>query len=294
MTGPSKAGSSPDGRSPLEVSHVLAPVVLVGLVVAAWEGWVRLRHVPDYVLPAPSQVAAAVPETVRLLPEHLVTTLGETALGLVFGAVGGVAVAVGVAVMPLVRRSVGPLLVASQTIPMIVLAPLFAVIFGFGLTPKVLVVALVTFFPVAVSTVAGLDGADDELVDLVRGLGGSPATVLRVVRAPAALPAAFAGLRISSAYAVAGAVIAEGTGGSRGLGFFINRSRASFQIDRIIVAVVVVALLSALLYGLVGLLDRLATPWRRADARPVPITPSIPPSPTPLANPPRRCRHDGL
>lgn len=278
MIAPSTAGRRRPEGSPVEVSHVLAPVALVVVVLAAWEGWVRLRHVPDYVLPAPSQVAAAVPETVRLLPRHLATTLGETALGLLVGALGGALVALAVVLVPLVRRSVGPLLVASQTIPMIVLAPLFAVVFGFGLTPKVLVVGLVTFFPVAVSTVAGLDGADDELVDLVRGLGGGPATVLRVVRVASALPAAFAGLRISSAYAVAGAVIAEGTGGNRGLGFFINRSRASFQVDRIIVAVVVVALVSALLYALVGLLDRLVTPWRRVAPRSAPLISSAPSS----------------
>lgn len=276
MTSPSRTERRRAEGSPVEVSHVLAPMVLVVVVVTGWEGWVRVRHVPDYVLPAPSQVAAAVPETVRLLPRHLATTLGETALGLLVGALGGAVVALAVVLVPLVRRSVGPLLVASQTIPMIVLAPLFAVVFGFGLTPKVLVVGLVTFFPVAVSTVTGLDGADDDLVDLVRGLGGGAATVLRVVRVPSALPATFAGLRISSAYAVAGAVIAEGTGGNRGLGFFINRSRASFQVDRIIVAVAVVALVSALLYGLVGLLDRLVTPWRHVASRSSLIAPTIP------------------
>ena len=124
-------------------------------------------------------------------------------------------------------------------------------------------VALITFFPVAVSTAAGLAGADPDLVELVRSMGARPGQVLRVVRVPAAIPSFFAGLRIAAAYAVAGAVIGELVAGDRGLGVFINRSRSSFQVDRIFVAVVVVAVLSALLFAAVGVLARLASPWQQ-------------------------------
>ena len=165
--------------------------------------------------------------------------------------------------MPLARRLLEPLLVASQTIPMIVLAPLLVIWFGIGATPKIVVVALITFFPVAISTAAGLAGADPDLVELVRSMGARPGQVLRVVRVPAAIPSFFAGLRIAAAYAVAGAVIGELVAGDRGLGVFINRSRSSFQVDRIFVAVVVVAVLSALLFAAVGVLARLASPWQR-------------------------------
>ncbi len=259
------------------LGRVLPPAAVLVLLLVAWEAWVRLRDVPDFVLPPPSRVASTAATSWHLLPGHLGTTLLETVLGLLAGALAGAAIALLVSAFPLARRSLGPLLVASQTIPMIVLAPLFAIVFGFGLTPKVVVVALITFFPVAISTVAGLDGADDELVDLVHALGGGTATLLRVVRIPAAVPSFVAGLRISSAYAVAGAVIAEGTGGRQGLGFFITRSQASFRVDRIILAVVVVAAISAVLYGLVGVLGRIAAPWQRAGEDPVlPATPSIP------------------
>ncbi len=259
-------------------SRALPPVVLVALVIAGWEAWVRVRDTPDYVLPPPSRVATTAVDSAHLLPRHLQATLVETLLGLALGAAVGAALALLVAAVPLARRSLGPLLVASQTVPMIVLAPLFLIWFGIGITPKVVLVALITFFPVAVSTVAGLDGADDELVDLVRALGGRTGTLLRVVRIPAAVPAFFAGLRISSAYAVAGAVIGEANGGDRGLGVFINRSRQSFLVDRIFVAVAVIALLSAALYGLVGVLGRWAAPWQGASGRPasLPVTPSVP------------------
>ena len=254
------------------------PVALLALAFTAWEGWVRLRDVPEYVLPPPSQVAATAVESGHLLPAPLGTTLLETGLGLLAGLVIGAGVALLVVAVPFARRSVGPLLVASQTIPMIVLAPIFALVFGIGLVPKVVVVALVTFFPVAISTIAGLDGADDELVDLVRSLDQRTSALLRVVRIPAAVPALVAGLRISSAYAVAGAVIAEGTGGDRGLGFFINRAQGSFRVDRVIVAVVVVALISAVLYGLVGVVGRLIAPWAHF-APASPLTSSVPVAP---------------
>ena len=279
------AGPPSDGGRSL-VARVLPPTIVVLLALGAWEAWVRLRDVPDYVLPPPSDVATTAVDSWHLLPGHLGTTLLETVLGLGLGAGAGLGVALLVSGVPLARRSLGPLLVASQTIPMIVLAPLFAIVFGFGLTPKVVVVALITFFPVAISTVAGLDGADGELVDMVRALGGGTGTVLRAVRGPAAIPSFVAGLRISSAYAVAGAVIAEGTGGSQGLGFFITRSQASFRVDRIILAVVVVAAISAALYGLVGLLGRLATPWQQAGSHPaLPATPSTPVVPHPEVSP---------
>ncbi|CAN5577179.1 MAG: ABC transporter permease [Iamia sp.] len=285
-TGPLPSGLAPPpggraGGGGL-AGRILPPAVALALLLLAWEAWVRIRDIPDFVLPPPSRVARTAIDSWHLLPEHLGTTFLETVLGLTAGALAGAGVALLIGGLTLARRSLGPLLVASQTIPMIVLAPLFAIVFGFGLTPKVVVVALVTFFPVAISTVAGLDGADDELVDLVRALGGGPATVLRVVRVPAAIPSFIAGLRISSAYAVAGAVIAEGAGGTQGLGFFITRSQASFRVDRIIVAVVVVAAMSAVLYGLVGLLGRLATPWQQADDHAVlPATPATPVIPNP-------------
>ncbi|HYI61397.1 MAG TPA: ABC transporter permease [Acidimicrobiales bacterium] len=270
----------PAARSPGTglAARALPPVALVAVLLAGWEAWVRARGTPHYVLPAPSRVARTAVDSAHLLPRHLEATLTETVLGLGLGALMGAGLALLVVAVPLARRSLGPVLVASQTVPMIVLAPLFLIWFGIGLTPKVVLVALITFFPVVVSTTAGLDGADDELVDLVRALGGRTGTLLRVVRLPAAVPAFFAGLRISSAYAVAGAVIGEANGGDRGLGVFINRSKQSFLVDRIFVAVAAVALLSAALYGLAGLLGRLAAPWQGASGRPVavPLTPSVP------------------
>jgi ABC-type nitrate/sulfonate/bicarbonate transport system permease component len=234
--------------------------LLVGLVVA-WELWVVVRDTPAYRLPAPSAVWSALVDGRQVLPRHAATTTFEAVAGLAFGAVAGVAVAVTVHVVPLVRRLLYPLLVGSQTIPMIVMAPLLVLWLGFGYTPKIVVVALIVFFPVAISTAAGLEGADRELSDLVRSMGGSSSQVMHHVLAPAAVPAFFAGLRISAAYAVAGAVVGEWVGAENGLGIYITRSQASFRVDQVFAAVAVIALLSLVLFGLVHLAARLASPW---------------------------------
>jgi ABC-type nitrate/sulfonate/bicarbonate transport system permease component len=160
-----------------------------------------------------------------------------------------------------VRRVLYPLLVVSQTIPMVALAPLLIIWFGFGMTPKIIVVALVGFFPIVVSTVDGLTDADPDMVGLVRSMGASRLQVLRHVRIPAALPSFFAGLKIAAAYSVTGAVVGEWIAGTSGLGVVITRSQASYRIDRVFVAVVIIALASIVLFGAVHLLARIASPW---------------------------------
>ena len=165
------------------------PLVLVALVLAAWEGWVRWRDTPAYLLPAPSRIASAAVDAAPLLGDPVVVTVGQTLTGLAIGAAIGGALAVLVAAVPLARRALGPVLIVSQTFPTILLAPLLVVVFGLGSTPKVVLVALVTFFPVAVSTTAGIDGSDVELVELVRALGGGRSAVLRLVQLPAAATA---------------------------------------------------------------------------------------------------------
>lgn len=250
------------------VHRWVPPALLLAALVGVWEVWVVARHTPAYVVPTPGRVGRAFADSASLLPRHVWATTVESVAGLVVGAAAGVVIAALVAGVPLARRTIEPLLVASQTVPMIVLAPMLAFWFGIGTSPKVIVVALVTFFPVAVSTAAGLTDADPELVDLVRGMGGDRRAVMRTVRLPAAIPAFFSGLRIASAYAVGGAVIGELVAGDRGLGVFINRSKASFRVDRIFVAVVVITVLSAGLFGAVGVLARWAAPWRHLSDDP--------------------------
>lgn len=224
----------------------------------------RVLEVPVYLVPAPTQIARAGYEVRSSLPGHLLTTLWEAVAGLVLAAFAGVALAAAMASVPLVRRVLYPLLVVSQNVPLVVIAPLIVLWFGFGVGPKVLVVMLVGFFPIAINTVEGLLGADAGMTELVRSMGGNRWAELRLVRFPSALPAFFSGLKISATYAVLGAVIGEWVGASSGLGLFITRAQTSFRTDRVFVAVVVIAAISIALFVLAEVLARLVVPWRYA------------------------------
>lgn len=245
-------------------TRALPAAALALLLLAAWEAGVRALGVPAYLLPAPSAVARALAELRGTLPAHTLATVVTATAGLLVAATAGVVLAVAMRSLPLVRRVLYPLLVVSQTIPMVVLAPLLVAWFGFGIGPKIGVVALVAFFPVAVSTVDGLDAAEADLVDVVVAMGASRAALLRHVLLPAALPGFFAGLAIAASYAMVGAVIAEWMGASTGLGLLITRSAASFRVDRVFAGVAVLAAVSVALFAAVRLLARLAMPWTAA------------------------------
>lgn len=239
------------------------PSAVLGGLIGAWEAWVRLADVDPSVIAPPSAVARALANNAGTLTHHAATTLGETAIGLVIGAVLGLVVAWAISSSQLTRRAVEPLLVVVQTIPAIVLAPVLVLAFGFGWTPRVIVVVLIVFFPVAIAAAGAFMSVDPDRVDLVRAFGGSRFDVVRHVTLPGALPAIFDGLRISAAYAVAGAAIAEQIGGARsGLGLSITRSQRNFRADQVIAGVVVIALLSLALYALITLVAHRVTPWR--------------------------------
>ena len=246
--------------------HYLPAALFLAALIAVWDVWVRVAGTPSYLLPPPGSLLDAFLDQRAALPGHIRTTLSEALLGLAFAALLGVGAAALIASLPLARRVLYPLLVVSQNIPVLVLAPLLAVWFGFGLTPKVLIVVLIGFFPIAVNTADGLMNADREMVALVRSMGADRLKVLRLVLIPSAVPSFFAGLQIGAAYAVIAAVIAEWMGASSGLGLFIIRSQRAFRTDQIFMAVVLIALISITLFVCVHLLARYAMPWRHAGA----------------------------
>ena len=241
--------------------YVPAVALLLALT-GVWEAAVRVLDVAPYLVPAPSRIGHAFLEVRGTLPGHLRTTTAEAAVGLALSAALGAACAALLAWSTPVRRAVYPLLVISQNIPLVVIAPLLVVWFGFGMLPKVLVVTLMGFFPIVVATTDGLLRADRDLVELAHSYGAGRRQVLREVLVPSAVPAFFAGLQISAAYAVFGAVIAEWVGASSGLGLFITRSQTAFRVDRVFVAVAVIAALSIASFSTVHLAARLAMPWR--------------------------------
>jgi ABC-type nitrate/sulfonate/bicarbonate transport system permease component len=241
----------------------VAPVSLLLLLAIVWEIWVRWRDVPRWFLPPPSAIAETLVTDRTLLLRHAGVTLSEVLLGFALALVTGVALGAAIEASSVVERALYPLVIASQTIPVIALAPLFLIWFGYGLLPKVLITALIGFFPIAVNTVDGLRQTDSDILDLFHSLGASRWTRFRLAKLPSALPFIFSGAKIAVAVCVIGAVFGELFGSSQGLGYLLDRSMSQFLTARVFASIALLSVMGVLLFALVSLVERLMTPWRR-------------------------------
>ena len=241
------------------------PLVLVGVILLLWEGYVRLAGLDAVTLPAPTRVLGALWDFRATAAEHLAPTLVEALVGGAVSVVLAIGTAIALDRWGPVRRAVEPLLVASQTIPIVAIAPLFVIWFGFGLLPKVLIVVLVTFFPVTIALLDGFGRVDAEAMTLMRSLGASSRQTFRALRWPAALPSLFTGLRISVVYAVIGAIFGEYVGATAGLGIWMQLSQNAFRTDLVFAAILLTAIVSLALYALVGVVERVVVPWSRTS-----------------------------
>jgi ABC-type nitrate/sulfonate/bicarbonate transport system permease component len=240
-------------------------LALVAILLAIWELYARASGVSPFVLPPPSRVITALWEFRDQAIQHAIPTVIETLAGFAVSIAAATAAAIGLDRVPLARRAVEPLLVGSQTVPIVAIAPLIVVWFGFGLLPKVLVVVLVTFFPITIALLAGFASTRPEATELMRSFGASPGEVFRKVRWPSGLPGFFTGLRISATYAVVAAVIAEYVGATEGLGIWMQLSQRSFRTDLVFAAILLTAVLSVVLYAAVVAAERALIPWSAAS-----------------------------
>jgi putative hydroxymethylpyrimidine transport system permease protein len=241
---------------------VIAVALLVALA-GAWELYARSGAVNDLILPAPSEVAQAGWRDRALLLDNFWVTAQEVGLGILVSLVAGLAFAVALHLSPVLRRAAYPLLVGSQAIPLVVLAPLLVVWFGFGLLPKLAIIALVCFFPVVVTTLDALRAVPDDQRRLLRTLDATRWQVLRWVELPAAAPAALSGAKIAVAVAVIGAVFAEYAGSSAGLGYLLLQAVPQLETARAYAAVVLLAAFAVALFSLLALAERRLVPWTR-------------------------------
>ncbi|MGH9118795.1 MAG: ABC transporter permease [Acidimicrobiales bacterium] len=256
------------GRLRASVSAVGWPLGTTLVAIVLWELGVRVFDVPQYVLPAPSQVLITIlDERVRLYENGLVT-LWAVLAGFALAIAVSVPLALLIVYSKLFERAVYPLLVFAQTVPKISVAPIFIVWFGFGVTPKVLIAFLICFFPIVIDTAIGLRSVQPEMVDLIRSMGGSRLEVFRRVRIPNALPYFFSGLKIAVTLAVVGAVVGEFVGSTKGLGFVLIQASSFLNARLLFAAIVVLTLIGVALFYLVDYLERLLVPWhvtRRGD-----------------------------
>jgi putative hydroxymethylpyrimidine transport system permease protein len=243
--------------------RILPPLLLLAAAVGLWELIVRAFDVQDYVFPAPSAVATSLVDDSGLLAHATLVTVREVVLGFALAVVTAIAIAVPIHFSAALRRALLPILVVSQTVPTVVLAPVLAIVLGYGLTPKLVVVAVVCFFPIVVNAVDGLASADDELIRMMRTLHGSRLAIFRRVEWPGALPAIFSGLRIAATYAAVGAVFGEWAGSTSGLGFVMLQAQPALETDRIFAAVLILSALALGLYALVTAAERVLVPWTR-------------------------------
>ena len=249
-------------------ARALPPLVALALVLAVWELVLRLGHPGPLVLPTPGTVARALHEDAGTLARAAAVTAEEALAGFAGGALLGLLLAIATAESALVRRGLYPLLVTTQAIPPIALATPLAIWLGYGLWPKVIVAALLVFFPVFVNAHAGLTQLEPGLERMLGSLGASRLQLLRVARLPAALPLVLAALRLGATYAVIGAVFGEWVGADDGLGIYLLQANGRLQTDRVLAAVLVLAALGLIAFGLVALAERALTPSRRRATRP--------------------------
>ncbi len=243
------------------------PTITIVCILLVWQAVVAFGIVPNFLLPSPTQVIAALVADAALLLGHAATTLIEAFWGLVIGVAVGFAVAVLMDRFETVRLALDPLVTVSQTIPTVAIAPLLVLWFGYGLAPKIVLVVISTFFPVTVSLVSGFESVDPDLLDLMRTMNASRWQIFWQVKLPSALGEFFSGLRISATYAIVGAVIAEWLGGFSGLGVYMTRVRKSFSYDRMFAVILIISALSLLLMKAVDALQRLCMPWIRAERK---------------------------
>lgn len=233
----------------------LAAMVLIWLAVSEGE------LVPSFLLPSPIQVCRALAEDASVLLENAGVTLLEAALGLGIGVAAALVLATAMHHVRVLYRALYPILVITQTIPTIALAPLLVLWMGFGMAPKVTLVALTTFFPIAVSLLEGYASTDRAAADLLRAMGASRRQIFWHLEFPSALSHFFSGLRVSASYAVVGAVISEWLGGSQGLGVYMTRVKKAYAFDKMFAVILVIVAVSLLLMALVTVLRRRACPW---------------------------------
>jgi putative hydroxymethylpyrimidine transport system permease protein len=237
------------------------PLALLAGAIGLWELIVRAAQVPDYLFPSASSVASSLADDSSLLGRATLVTGREMVLGYLLAVAVALTIALVLHFSAALRRALLPLLVLSQTVPTVLLAPILAILLGFGIGPKLIVVAVVCFFPIVVNAVDGLRSADPELIRMMRTLHGSSVAIFWRVELPGALPAIFSGARVAATYAAVGAVFGEWAGSSSGLGFVILQAQPALDTARIFAAVLILSALALAVYALVTLAERILVPW---------------------------------
>ncbi len=231
------------------------------IILTVWQAVCRSGAVPGYMLPSPAAVGSALISELPTILRHASVTLREAFYGLLLGSILAFITATLMDRFMMLNRALYPLLIITQTIPTIAIAPLLVLWMGFGMAPKIALVAITTYFPIAVSLLDGYKSVDQDCMDLMRTMGAGRIEIFRHLKLPTAMPHFFAGLKISASYAVVGGVIAEWLGGFEGLGVYMTRVRKAYAFDKMFAVILFIVIISLLLMALVSAISKISMPW---------------------------------
>jgi NitT/TauT family transport system permease protein len=236
------------------------PIGMMVVLLVIWEGATDVFSIPAYLVPAPSAILRSMGTNSAVLTKESIGTTFEILLGFALSVAVGVPLALAIYLWRPFARAVYPVLVSSQAVPKVAVAPLFLVWFGFGLLPKVLIAFLIAFFPVVINTAMGLASLEREKIYLAQSMGFGPIATFFKIQLPNALPSIFAGLKISITFAVVGAVVGEFVGGQGGLGYLLLIANGNMDTPLLFSGIVALTLLGVVLFALIGLMERLVLP----------------------------------
>lgn len=243
------------------LQEVAVPLLTVIAALVLWEVIIKLFKVPEILVPSPSAIFVSLADNFGLLMKSSGTTLAIIVYGFALSAVLGIGLALLLVRLPLVSKATYPLIVLFQTVPKVALAPIFVIWFGYELMPKILLIVVISFFPISLNMISGLRLVDPNLLLMMRSVGCSKTETLFRVMVPSALPHLFAGLKIAVTFAVIGAIVAEFSGANRGLGYLIQFASSQLDAPLVFASLIVVSAMGVALYYAVAVLERLVIPW---------------------------------
>lgn len=218
-------------------------------------------------MPAPTDIFQALVKDIEVMMPHMIATLYESIIGLVIAIILALVLAIIMDLVPIIKRALYPILIISQTVPVVALAPLFIIWFGFGALPKIIVVIIVCFFPIVVSISDGLSAVDKDLINHFKLMGSSKLKTFIHLKLPYGIINFFSGLRISATYSIMGAVIGEWLGGDKGLGVYMTRARNTYALDKMFASIVVIIILSMSVFYIITLIEKFVTPWKKENKK---------------------------
>lgn len=249
------------------ITSKLPAVVALGLILLLWFGLCESGSIPAYMLPSPVDVVSALIHDFSIIMMHARITLQEAFYGLMIGIALAFVTATLMDHFLILNQALYPIMIITQTIPTIAIAPVLVLWMGFGMAPKITLVVITTFFPITVGLLDGYKSVDRDSIDLMRAIGASRLQIFGHVKVPAAMPHFFAGLKISASYAVVGAVISEWLGGFNGLGVYMTRVKKAYAFDKMFAVIIFIVVISLLLMMVVNMIRRVSMPWIAAEKR---------------------------